>query len=307
MSFGERFLSQPDLFPARPSGEAWGARAAVLDLPGGPYRFTGLSEAQAAIVTARFPGRRLPEATPGAVTAAIFRASPTDFLAFDTRGWEYALDTDFQPDSVRLAGISIEARLDWRPALSGSLWTPDGGEEPFAGIFENFCRVLAAYRLLETGGAILHSAGVVAAGGAFVFLGRSGAGKTTVSRLCEERGGTVLSDDMNALVLDGGSAQVAALPFTGDLGDRGGVPSRHPLHALVRLEKSADDALAPLSRAEIAACLFACSPFVNADPHRREALLGNLLRLAAAGGGGWALRFSLDGGMWSILGEKWPI
>lgn len=306
MSFGERFLAQPDLFPARPSGEAWGPRVAVLDLPGGPYRFTGLSEAQAAIVGERFAGRRLPDSVPGAVAAAVFRAAPTDFLTFDTRGWEYALDTDFAADSVRLAGIAIAARLDWRPALAGALWTPDGGEELFAGIFENFFRVLAAYRLLETGGAILHSAGVVRGGGAFLFLGRSGAGKTTISRLSEARGATVLSDDMNALVLDGGRPAVAALPFTGDLGDRGSAPSRHPLHALVRLEKAAEDGLLPLSRAEAAACLFACSPFVNADPHRREALFGNLLELADAAAGGWALRFSLAGGFWSILGERWP-
>ena len=312
MSFGHRFLAEPDLFPARPSGEAWGREALVLDLAGGPYRFRGLSAAQAAVVAERFAGRLLPEGTPAAVEAAVFRAAPADFLTFDTRGWEYALDTDFAPASVRLSGLFLSARLDWRPDLAGALWTADGGEERFAGIFENFFRVLSAYRLLEVGGVILHCAGVLHGGRAFLFLGRSGAGKSTLSRLAEERGGTVLSDDMNALALDGDRAAVAALPFTGDLGDRRRPHSTFPLAALMRLEKSADDALRPLSRAEAVAALFTAAPFVNADPHRRDALFLNLARLARAadeegGAAAWALRFSLGGGFWSILDRKWPI
>lgn len=313
MSFGQRFLAEPDLFPARPSGEAWGPEARVIDLAGGPYRFRGLSAAQAAVVAERFAGRLLPEGTPAAVEAAVFRAAPADFLTFDTRGWEYALDTDFAPQWVRLAGLFLAARLDWRPDLAGALWTDDGGEERFAGIFENFFRVLSAYRLLEVGGVLLHSAGVLRGGRAFLFLGRSGAGKSTLSRLAEERGGEVLSDDMNALLPDGGRAAVAALPFTGDLGDRRRPHSLFPLAALMRLEKSAADEVRPLTRAEAVATLFTAAPFVNADPHRREVLLLQLARLAGAaadgegGAAAWALRFTLGGGFWSILEQKWPI
>ena len=51
-----------------------------------------------------------------------------------------------------------------------------------------------------------------------------------------------------------------------------------------------------------AACLMACSPFVNADQHRHGALLSNLLDLTE-GVPSRALRFSLTGRMWSILRE----
>jgi hypothetical protein len=48
------------------------------------------------------------------------------------------------------------------------------------------------------------------------------------------------------------------------------------------------------------ALLFACSPFVNADPHRRDRLFGVLAGLARAAPGR-VLTFSLAGGFWDIL------
>jgi hypothetical protein len=298
MSFGETFLRYPDLFPARRAGEPWGDRELVLDLPGGPYRFSGLSREQEAAALGRFGSLRLPDSA-SAVDTALFRAAADDFREVDVRGWEYGMDFDSGPSSVRLAGLDLLGRLDWRPALSGALWTPVAGGERFPGIFENFCRVLVAYRLHELGGAVIHGAALLNDGGALLFAGRSGAGKTTVSRMGLEQGRTVLSDDLNALLPDrSGGVLLAGLPFTGDLGS--GAPGTHPLRALLRLEKDTGDALLPLGRAEAAACLMACSPFLNADAHRHGALLSTLLALVD-GVPAFALRFSLTGRMWSIL------
>ncbi|HVR96950.1 MAG TPA: hypothetical protein VMW27_10065 [Thermoanaerobaculia bacterium] len=302
--FGSTFLRTPDLFPARHSGESWGREAVVLDLPGGPYRFSGLSTEQTAAVRHRFGGL-CQEDGPSKVQGRLFRVAAEDFLEIDARGWEYGVDLDFAPDAVCMAGLRLMGRLDWRPGLAGALWTSEDGEL-FAGIFENFFRALVAYRLLEQGGVVVHSAGLVRNGGAFLFLGRSGAGKTTVSRLGLVHGATVLSDDLNALqpAADGSdSAELEKLPFTGDLGESGAPAARYPLRALFRLEKSEEDRLIPLSRAEAVACLLACSPFLNVDPYRRDDLIANLLHLLAPG---FALRFSLDGGFWSILAGKWP-
>lgn len=304
MSFGAAFLHNRDLFPARRSGEAWGDRRLVLALPGGPYRFDGLNAVQEAIVHERFGGFRIAERVeqPGAaVESRIFRAPESDFREFDRRGWHYSIDFDYGPDAVRIAGLRLLARLDWRPSLAGALWTPDGGGDHFAGIFENFCRVLVAYRLLEQGGAVVHSAGVVRDGEALLFVGHSGAGKTTVSRMSLDCGATVLSDDLNALLPSRADNPVLeALPFTGDLGGGVSAGARFPLRAVMRLEKSPAESLVPLSRAEAVATLLACSPFVNADPHRRGDLLANLAALAA-GLPAYALRFTLSGEMWGIL------
>lgn len=318
MSFGERYLTFPDLFPARRAGEPWGEQAVSLDLPGGPYEVAGLSAVQAAAVGERFgalcrPGENRPgDSRPdgreaaseesGAVRYLLFKAPESDFRPFDTRSWEYAMDFDHGERTVRLAGLFLMGRLDWTPALGGALWTSEEGVL-FPGIFENFLRVLVAYRLLAAGGVVLHSAGVTAGDGAFLFLGPSGAGKTTLSRLSEARGHTVLSDDMNALLPgpdSGGPPRVVKLPFTGDLGARQEAFPPLPLRGLLRLEKGPEDGLKPLSPVQTLALLFACSPFVNADPHRRDRLFGVLAGLARAAPGR-VLTFSLAGGFWDIL------
>jgi hypothetical protein len=302
MTFGAAFLHQPDLFPARRAGAAWGASTVTIDLPGGPYWFSGLNPVQVEAVRARF-GAYLKEDAGAAVETLVFRMAEEECREIDTRGWEYGLDLDPTPAAVRLAGLRLAGRLDWRPGLSGALWTPDAGSEAFAGIFENFFRVLTAYRLLELGGVLVHGAAVASAGRSVLALGRSGAGKTTFSRLALERGAEVLSDDLNALRRTAAGTVVEKLPFTGDLGDSASPAGRFPLAALLRLEKSPDDELVPLGRAEAIGLLLACSPFVNVDPHRREALLANLATLLPAAGDppAWALRFNLAGGCWPIL------
>jgi hypothetical protein len=301
MSFGETFLHNPDLFPARPSGEPWGDREVVLGLPGGPYRFRGLSAEQEQGVLGRFGDFLLDGSAGAALRTDLFRASPEDFREIDVRGWSYDLNLDSGPLSLRIAGLHLLGRLDWRPGLAGALWTSDAGGDRFPGIFENFCRVLVAYRLHELGGAVIHGAAVVDGREAFLFAGPSGAGKTTVSRLSLEQGRTVLSDDLNALLpAQGGGVTLAGLPFTGDLGRGGPAGSSFPLRALLRLEKDTQDALRPLGRAEATALLLACSPFVNADSHRRGALLASLLALAGEVPA-FALRFSLSGRFWGIL------
>jgi hypothetical protein len=300
MSFGSGFLRFPDLFPGRRSGEPWGDRSVTLEVPGGPYLFQGLSGVQEAAVRQRFGAlcRAAGEEEP--VLSRVFRAPAADFLDIDTRGWEYTLDLDCAPHSVRIAGLRLMARLDWTPELAGGLWTPEAAGEEWLGVFENHFRVLAAYRLLATGGAVLHSAGVTDGESAWLLLGPSGAGKTTASRLCLERGAGVLSDDLNAVRVEEGGASLEKLPFTGDLGERSAGPAAYPLRAILRLRKGTEDRLSPLSPAAALASLVAAAPFVNQDPWRRDPLFGVLERLARSVPS-WELTFTLGGGLWDIL------
>ena len=228
--FGERFLHSPDLFPARVAGEAWGAHEITLDFAGGPYVFTGLSDDQEAGIRDRFSDSvgRTPKL--GTASSAGCFASSEEFRRFDLRGFELTLDLDPAEDCLRIAGLDLMARIEWRPTMAAALWTPSAGGEVFAGILENVLRVMAAYRLVECGGALLHSAGIVDDGAAWLFLGRSGAGKSTFSRLSLAEHRRVLSDDLNALVRDGEHFAIAPLPFTGDLEEqrqqRRNVPAR---------------------------------------------------------------------------------
>lgn len=299
MSFGGAFLRHPDLFPARRSGEPWGDRAVALDVAGGPYLLSGLAAPQEEALRHRFGPLCGPPGA-GGTASAVFRAPASDFLPIDTRGWEYSLDLDPAPAALRVAGLHLMARLDWRPGLAGALWTPEAAGEEWASVCENYLRLLTAYRLLEEGGALLHSAGVSDGEGAWLLLGPSGAGKTTASRLCLAGGGTVLSDDLNAVLFGDGGPHLRKLPFTGDLGDRAGGPESVPLRAVLRLAQGEAEGLSPLSPAAALASLVAASPFVNRDPWRREALLAVLERLARAVPA-WEVTFAREGGLWTLL------
>lgn len=319
MGFGETFLVFPDLFPTRRGGEAWGTRTLHIDFVGGPYRFCGLDDRQVEACRERFGDLAIPidpndlhhrSEPAAAVEVSLFRAGPQEFHPADTRGhWNYTFDLDFHPETVRLAGVDFMGRLDrstadgeatWRPTL----WTCQAEGVAFQCLFENFFRVIVAYRLLDLGGVLLHSAGIASRGVAHLFLGPSGAGKSTISRLGLASGRTVLSDDMNALCppedsLDGATPRVEKLPFAGDLGRTPTPRDSYPLATLNRLRQG-PDALNPLPTASALASLVACAPFVNGDPHRLDTLMGNLQRILHTFPA-HELTFSKDGTFWPLL------
>jgi len=282
MSFGERFLRYPGLFPARLAGEPWGDAELLVEAPGGPYRLTDLDAAGAAAAADHFRGSTRPPGPggePQAVRCRVLRMAPEEFLPVDTRGWELTLDLDREAEALRVAGLGLVARLEWRPRLALAIWTDSAGAERLPGTIENVLRVAVAYRLAEEGGALLHAAGAADAGGAAAFLGRSGAGKTTLARLCRAEGKTVLGDDLVALVWRDGAPWLQPLPFAGDLRPEPPLPRPEPLVALYRLAQGPEHAVADLGRGQGLATLVACSPYVNRDPLAADRLLEGLARL----------------------------
>lgn len=300
MSFAERFLTLPDLFPARPAGAPCGEEVIDVVLPGGPYRIQGLSDRQASDLAERYGDLCRPSTA--RVVIDVFEAGEDDFREIDTRGWRYELDLDHFPDRVRIAGLRFMGWIGFEPRLRGALWTSVEGGVRWTELFENYFRILVAYRLLQDGGVLLHSAGVADREGAWVFFGHSGAGKTTISRLSQESGRQVLSDDINALHRDGETILVSKMPFAGDLGRSPGGFEARPLRGLYRLEKSNDNRVFPLPAARAVAALLSCAPFVNQDPYRVDDLTERLERLASDLPVG-TLAFDLSGRFWAALPE----
>jgi len=300
VSFAERFVAEPDLFPARDAGEPFDDLAIALDYAGGPYVLRGLNAQQRQLLAARY--ETLPELPPpGTGTETrVFEIAPEQFLPWNAPGEPYDFDVQHLPGEFRMAGLRLMARIATEPVLGGALWTCQQPWLEFQGVVENYLRALMAYRLLSLGGVLLHSAAVVDAGVARVFFGHSGAGKSTISRLALDSGRQILSDDLNAVLpLDGG-AMVQRLPFAGELGQTGARGSAAPLRGLYALRQAKAHAVQELPPAVALASLVASAPYVNNDPQRMERLFDNLC---------WLLdtvpvrelAFARDPAVWDIL------
>ena len=281
-AFAERFLELPDLFPARASGEPLGPLGVSIGLPGGPYRVDGLGEEELIWLQQQYRGlcsaepEDGPEDGAGAETVVrVFRVSADDFRKFDLAGWVHTLDFDYQPHQVRVAGLNMMGliELDRPGGLVASYFLPPLEREHFLPAFENLSRVVVAYRLLQTGGLLLHSAGLAFGNRAGLFVGKSGAGKSTLVRLATSSGAVGLSDDLNVLQRVGGMAVTQPLPFAGD--HRVAEELLHrtlAVPAVYRLEQARRHQIVDLSPARSLASLVASAPSVNCDPHRASDL-----------------------------------
>ena len=308
-TFGELFLHEPDLFPGRIGGEAWGTEELRLDIAGGPYRLRGLSTAMHAVFERRLAPRLLPleAAAHGEVVISLFRAPLGDFRELYAEPWATSFELDHAAHSVRLAGFRVAGRIDAiersdrSEPPSGAIWFPEpDSEATLAATIENFLRAVAAYRVAEQGGALLHSAGILVEGEAWLFVGRSGAGKSTLSRLSAERGYEILSDELNALWRKDGELVIERMPFAGELGQSAGARAWYPLAAVHTLRQGPEAARLPVSRAAALGELAAAAPYLNVDPLRNERLLTNLEHLLERCPVG-QLTFRLDSSFWDLL------
>lgn len=97
-------------------------------------------------------------------------------------------------------------------------------------------------------------------GGACLFAGQSGAGKSTIARLWHERGATILSDDRVILRLRAqkdDQVWIYGTPWHGD--EAFANPSAAPLSRVFFLEHGPKNGARPARGAAAAARLFACS------------------------------------------------
>ncbi len=96
-------------------------------------------------------------------------------------------------------------------------------------------------------GTIVHAAGVDIGGRGVILAGPSRAGKTTISRLCDAAGITVLSDDRVIVRRSVEGLRIAGSPWPGE--GRFAANRSLPLAALVFLTKGDADGISPLAPA----------------------------------------------------------
>lgn len=305
--FGESFVRDADLIPSRVAGQSWGGLHVDLDLPAGPYRVEGLTRSQVDQIEAKYRDRLgggIEGVSPIEVSA--FRVPADDFLPHPRGGEIYRMNFDYGSGRIRCVSHDfigvIQLDAGGRPSRC-AIFSSDEPGLLEGGSLENLLRVVMSYSALALGGLLLHSAAVLRGPRAFVFVGSSGAGKSTVSRLSAEIGLGVLSDDINLLLPDpdgGDSFAIEQVPFAGDFRDAPTVHGRHEVAAILALRHADRHRVEPISPARGSALLAAHAPFVNSDAQRSEALLATAASLVGRLPTN-RLDFLPDAGFWDLL------
>ncbi len=197
--------------------------------------------------------------------------------ALGTAGGTPAVHSDFVLEVELLPEGSGGAEEDVRVRREGGRWVITRGDfraeydpearrgqvrqtaNPYA--IDSVLRIVHTLVLAEEGGFLLHAASAIRNGKAFLFSGRSEAGKTTISRLAPQD--VVLLTDEISYVREenpqhkghkgrheGHKGYVAfGTPFAGELAKVGDNVSA-PVAALYFLEKAAENRMEPLGTAE---------------------------------------------------------
>jgi hypothetical protein len=114
--------------------------------------------------------------------------------------------------------------------------------------FDSVLRIIHSLELAREGAFLLHSASVIRNGGAFLFSGLSGAGKTTMARLAPADC-VLLSDEISYVRRGAGSYMAWGTPFSGELA-RPGENVQAPIRGLYLLKHSDVNRVEPVSRSE---------------------------------------------------------
>ena len=277
--------------PFNSTSATWGNHTVLFYLPGASVVIDGLSARQyrdiarkyAAFVSAGVETLQTADVVCRAGRLAQPVGLPIEhFLVND----QYALHKERSGSKIAVTGFDFVANItcDTSAPAHASLSVLKEDELATVGVLENFLRVLLSYRALARGGVLLHSAGILYRDRAYLFCGRSNAGKTTLARKAAAAGARVLSDDINLVIPENGAFRAHKVPFTGEFGRRMeklSEISSFTLGGLVLLEKASTLTAVPVRPAEAVAGLLTGCPFVNDDPEESSVLLDILMNLVA--------------------------
>jgi hypothetical protein len=164
---------------------------------------------------------------------------------------------------------------------------------------EHLLKRLCAYLALRDGGLLLHCAGLVVEGKAYLFTGQSGAGKSTVVALSSRA--LVLNDDMVVLRPIGENWRAYGTPFWNIEAVRhAGQTADGPVAGIYTLVQDRDVFLEPVTAAIASSELAANCPIVNADASTLPRLLSRCRSLAEMVGV-QRLHFRKDPNFWLLL------
>ena len=268
----------------------WGTCSLPIRLPFARILFTGLSSRQLSSleqIYCHFIDKSIWDNKETYLTCQACRLYKTPAL----KQKEFVIDGLYAPkksrnvDGIKITGYNFEAQIPLcKTGGVSSLGVIKEHELCRLDVIENFLRIFLAYLAPHNDGLILHSAGIIINGLAYIFPGRSNAGKTTLTRKAYKIGARVLSDDINLLLPAQEGYQAHAVPFTGEFGrtlDHSGGRDAYPVAAVILLKQGERLATETVSTADAVATLLTGCPFVNTDAEESSRLFDAVINLVA--------------------------
>ena len=147
---------------------------------------------------------------------------------------------------------------------------------PIANI-DYFVRTIFAILAYSAGGVLLHTAGIVRDGFAYLFFGHSGSGKTTVCKVSQDDY-AILNDDLVLLLPFENGWQAHGTPFWNPTQVQPN-PLNAPVRKMYLLTQAKRVAVYPLPAGQALAVLIANVPVIPRDPARNPLLLDRLANI----------------------------
>jgi hypothetical protein len=162
-------------------------------------------------------------------------------------------------------------RAEWEPATRRG-WIRQTAS-PYA--IDSVLRIVHSLVLAQQGGFLLHSASAIRNRKAMLFMGVSGAGKTTISSLAPANV-ALLTDEISYVRPQREKYVAFGTPFTGELA-RVGENVSAPISAAYLLCKGPENRIDAMERGEAARALLANTLFFANDQHLVQAVFDSAL------------------------------
>jgi hypothetical protein len=226
----------------------------------------------------------------------LFESASARYDAFTaTGGQPFAIhQRDLAPED------GLEAEFTYE--FEGATVRASSGQASFTGVrneyaFDSLLRIQLSWMLPLKDGFLLHAATIIRDGKAYLFTGRSGAGKSTVASLSPP--GSVLTDEISLLRREDGVWRAYGTPFWGEFRAAGSNKSL-PVAGIFRLVQAPENRLTLLGRVELLRAVLPNVLFFSPEPSANRRLLEVLTQVAAEISG-YNLSFRKDPSFWEAL------
>jgi hypothetical protein len=235
-----------------------------------------------------------------------FQLQISDARLYRAASLRYAAFTEAAAEPLHIAlndhSIAGNQPADFAYDFEGAVLRADSCKIRFDGVrneyaLDSLLRILLSWKLTDRNGFLLHAATVVRNGKAYVFTGRSGAGKSTVASLSPKS--SVLTDEISLLRRENGEWRAYGTPFWGEFRAAGSNTSA-PVRGIFRLLQAAENRVTSLRSVELIRTLLPNVLFFSSESEANRRLL-EIVGQAAEEMPGYELAFRKDPAFWEVL------